>query len=266
MKKNQPHNLLFKIIGGISLSFGTIFLVPDAVDANVCSLENPSTISTDGCYKTPDRYVITIYEMGLCTSAPLSGTNFDDSTCTATLSSSDGIEVNAAAGTTATLSGGTSLRPPTGSYPHAYVKMKNTFGLKGTYELASSTWCSQSDGTATESAGCTATSFTQTLKSFDGSCSSPYDAEDAMAEESLTEGTMKARLTNNSYTTVTTCTATRLIGSLALNNPVVIADTTSGLEVQFTVTNSGMTVIPDGGGDDVSLFSSGPFQAVFNLY
>ena len=78
---------------------------------------------------------------------------------------------------------------------------------------------------------------------------------------------MRARLTNSSYVTATACDATHLVGALALNTSVVITDATAGLEVLFTVSNSGMTIIPtDSDGDVVGQFGGGPFQAVFSLY
>jgi len=128
-------------------------------------------------------------------------------------------------------------------------------------------YCSKSDGSADSTSGCTVANFTETLKSFGGSCSDPYEADDAKASESLTEGTMRARLTNSAYVTATDCDATHWVGALALNTSVVIEDSTAGLEVKFTVSNSGMTIIPtDSDGDVVGQFGGGPFQAVFSLY
>ena len=262
----KSQNYFLKLATGFGVCMSAFLLTPEPVDANVCSLDNPSSISSSGCYKTPDRYVVKILEMGLCTSNPLSGTDFDGSTCSATYTNTDGVEIDVAAGA-ATLSGGTSTRPASGTYPHAYVKMANTFGLKGSYELNSTTYCSQSDATADSTSGCTAENFTETLKSFGGSCSNPYDADDAKASEALSEGTMAARLTNSSYVTATACDATHLVGALALTNSVVIEDSTAGLEVKFTVSNSGMTIIPsDNTGTVVGQFGGGPFQAVFSLY
>ena len=262
----KSQNYFLRLATGFGVCMSAFLLTPESVDANVCSLDNPSSISSSGCYKTPDRYVVKILEMGLCTSNPLSGTDFDGSTCSATYTNTDGVEIDVAAGA-ATLSGGTSTRPASGTYPHAYVKMTNTFGLKGSYQLNSTTYCSKSDATADSTSGCTAENFTETLQSFGGSCSDPYDADDAKASEALSEGTMAARLTNSSYVTATACDATHLVGALALTNSVVIEDSTAGLEVKFTVSNSGMTIIPtDNNGNVVGQFGGGPFQAVFSLY
>ena len=262
--KSQTY--LLKLATGSGICMSVFLITPEPVNANICSLENPLSINAMGCYKTPDRYVVKILEMGLCTSNPLSGTNFDGSSCTATYTNTDGVEIDVAAGA-ATLTGGTSTRPASATYPHAYVKMANTFGLKGSYQLNGTTYCSKSDATADSTSGCSAENFTETLKSFSGSCSNPYNADDAKASESLTEGTMAARLTNSSYVTATACDATHLVGALALTNSVVIEDSTAGLEVKFTVSNSGMTIIPtNNSGNVVGQFGGGPFQAVFSLY
>ena len=95
--------------------------------------------------------------MGLCTSDPLAGTSIDSSdnvttdntisfsSCTPTFQSSSGSLVNLGGNATATLTG-TNFRPPTGTYPHAYIKIKNTFGLKGSYQINDTTYYSGSDG------------------------------------------------------------------------------------------------------------------------
>ena len=204
--------------------------------------------------------------MGLCTSDPLSGTDFSGSTCTATLSSSSGIEVDIA-GTTASLSGGTSSRPPNGTYTYAYIKMANTFGLRGSYKLNNTTYYSTSSGGVAQSGS--AANWTESLYDFNGgdSCSG---SPEYSASETLSGGVMKARLSNTSFVTSSACSgankASRLVGTFAPNTPITIADTTNGLQVEMTVTNSGMTVIPNNAGDEVSALSSGPFAPVFETY
>ena len=59
--------------------------------------------------------------------------------------------------------------------------------------------------------------------------------------------------------------STRLFGSFAPSSPVVIADTSQGLEVTFTITNRGMTIIPDGAGG-MQGFAGGPFSPSFSVY
>ncbi len=54
------------------------------------------------------------------------------SSCTPISRSLKGGLVNFDGNSTQTLTG-TNLRPPTETYPYAYIKIKNTFGLKGTF-------------------------------------------------------------------------------------------------------------------------------------
>lgn len=265
---------LLKIAAGVSICSATFVVVPTAAKAAECP--DSGTVSelsayTDGCYHTPTRYVVKVYEMGLCTSDPLSGTDYDGSSCTATLSSTGGSEVNLAGGATATLSG-TSSRPPVGTYEYAYIKIANTFGLKGSYKLGSTTYCSAAGGSIDSSSGCTPANWTETLLEFSGDGCSSASADDFKASESLSGGTMKARLVDDdSYVTSTSCggatNPTLLVGSFKPTTAINIAETTGGLEVSFKVTKSGMTIIPGGAGSTTVVgIGGGPFQPSFVLY
>ena len=53
------------------------------------------------CLHTPDQYVLTIYEMGLCTSDPVAAGNFNKSSCVETMISASGTEVDLAPGSAA---------------------------------------------------------------------------------------------------------------------------------------------------------------------
>lgn len=89
------------------------------------------------CLSTPDKFQITIFEMGLCTENPLTGVDennmtFNTSNCFPTMSSS---------GSTADLASTDSVSlpsmsaPPNGSYPFAYIKLSNQFGLNASYTV-----------------------------------------------------------------------------------------------------------------------------------
>ena len=138
--------------------FAALLNAPNQASANECPT-NPSSayFNTNGsCYITADVYKVTIYEMGLCLSDPLEGTYhndggqtftdyvIDESTCSPTYKNSNGLLVNLAEDGSQTLTGGTDIRPSAGSYPHAYVKIKNVFGLKGSYILGGTTYYSKS--------------------------------------------------------------------------------------------------------------------------
>ncbi len=226
------------------------------VQAQSACTENPTTFSS-ACRGTPDRYEITVYEMGLCTSNPLSSTNFDNTTCSSTLTSSSGVSADLAGSATQDLSSGVSTRPPNDTYGYAYIIISNDFGLKGNYTVNDVPYYSTSSGGADTSSP--SENWTETLNDFssDSSCTTTFN-------ETVSTGVISARLTDSSLTTTSdgTCGSERLVGSFAFTTPIVISEETKGLEVKFTVTNSGMTVIPNSG-SDVGSFSGGPFKPTF---
>jgi len=84
------------------------------------------------------------------------------------------------------------------------------------------------------------------------------------------KGTIKAVLATpnaaGTYVGDTACgNATRLFGNFKPTAPIIISDTTKGLQVTFTVTDRGMTILSDGS-NGVGGFSSGPFSPGFTLY
>ena len=93
------------------------------------------------CLGSPDRFEIAIYEMGLCTQNPISGTPkaFSKANCEVTMSTD---------GSTADLAGKTVTLPPAlgrptnATYTYAYIVILNEFGLKGSVSLNGSVYCS----------------------------------------------------------------------------------------------------------------------------
>ena len=95
--------------------------------------------------------------MGLCTSDPLAGTyinasdevvtdnTIDESTCTPSFKNDNGFEVDLAGGASQALTG-TNFRPPVGTYPSAYIKIKNQFGPKLIFDFYICTWISSNGG------------------------------------------------------------------------------------------------------------------------
>ena len=222
--------------------------------------------ATGACRGTPDRYEITVYEMGLCTSDPLSSGNYDSTTCTATFTSTGGTNANLAGGSSITLgssSSGGGVRPADGSYGWAYIIISNQFGLRGEYELTAGSgfpgvYGSDSTGNAVN--GGTPTDFTETLTNFD-----PSGACTPTAWENVGTGRLDAAIADSSLTTATSCTGvTRIIGSFAPSTPIVIDPATTGIQVTFSVTNNGMTLV-DGPGGSLASFESGPFSPSFTI-
>ena len=103
-------------------------------------------------------------------------------------------------------------------------------------------------------------------------CSGSPELAGAEVFTSAPAGTMKAVLAQVSggnlgtYTADSSCgSSTHLYGSFAPSSPVEITDKTKGLEVDFSITNRGMTIIPDGSGG-MSGFGGGPFAPRFSTY
>ena len=231
------------------------------------------------CTDTPDRFEITIYELGLCTAQPIktgSPRTFSRDDCVVTMTSS---------GSTADLANSTVTlpsmngRPASNTYTHAYIILTNTFGLKGSVTIKNGSgddlkYCpdtngDSSGGTTASSGFCTPQPHTEILNDFgDGSFSAyfPLDAEDGEMDGG---GKVSALLTGDdvNLTTATQASeAKRLIGVFETNsgNPVVINDQTNGLEMQLTVTDIGYG-IGFSGGEPVD-FGSQPFKPVFTTF
>ena len=273
-----------------SASFGFCILASfissnEKVNANTCESlfgDNPSSIN-DSCYITPSTYKIKVYEMGLCTSDPLAGTSIDsnddvvtdntisESSCTPTFQSSTGSLVDLGGNATQTLTG-TNFRPPTGTYPHAYIKIENTFGLKGTYQINRNTFYTSSDGSPVAEA--LHSEFDEDLMDFSNgkTCSGSPELAGAEVFTTGVTGTMKAVLAQVSggnlgtYTADSSCgSSTHLFGSFQPTTPVVVSDQTKGMEVNFSITGRGMTIFPDGSGG-MSGFGGGPFSPSFATF
>ena len=85
----------------------------------------------DFCLGSPDRFELVIYEMGLCTQNPITGSpkTFSKENCEVTMSSINGTTADLA-GKTVTLPPATG-RPANATYTYAYITILNEFGLKG---------------------------------------------------------------------------------------------------------------------------------------
>ena len=265
--------------------FGYLLNSSDKALANACE-ENPSSLDSV-CYITPDVYKVRIYEMGLCLSDPLEGTYrdnsgqqitdyaIDESSCTATFKNSNGSLLNLAGGSSQTLSGGTNIRPSAGSYPHAYIKIKNVFGLKGSITVDDITYYSKADG-ASDTSATNYAEWDMTLVDFDkGSECEPLEENRWMAVSETfntgVTGTLKGVLANvtgetYSVTSQANCgSSTRIFGAFSPTNPVVISNDTQGLEVRFTITERGISVIPNAPLGPIR-FQSGPFTPSFTTF
>ncbi len=244
------------------------------------------TEGSDGmCYGTPDKYYITIYEMGLCTEAPVqssSSTVSDTATSGFATTDFDTIDkssctVTTAGSTPGDLAGSSSFnltsgaRPASGEYSYAYIELGNDFVIKGEYAFTdgSTTTTYYSNGTESGSTNVTSTTgsdytaeeFTETLTGFGGGEECVH-----VGREQFTGGSSNGWLTavvTDGTTVQTSCgsSVSRLFGMSQPDTAFTVSDSVTGMEVSITVTNSGMSVIGDGGGGGIDQLGSGPFKA-----
>ena len=271
--------------------------MPQRVEAQATMLDCPAsgTISLEeleanfggSCKGTPTVYGLTFYEMGLCQSDPMASGTLDRAAggCFATFENASG-EYHDIAGASVTLGSdeGTE-RPGDGTYNVAYVIIANQFTLEGSYaftansagaaapftNLAGATYASNglttpnAPGDPTNiTAGGTPTTFTELLTSFAGSTTCDPDWA-----EPQNNGTLNAYIASGSIssglTTDTSCStsASTIVGALVLNSPITIDSATTGLQVDFSVTNNGMSIFSQN--DGPGGFGSGPFSATFTV-
>ena len=226
----------------------------------------------DFCTGTPDRFELSIYELGLCTSNPITGTpkTFSKTNCVETMVSTSTVgEIADLASSTVNLPS-SAERPAENTYTYAYIVIKNTFGLKGSLKINDGSggvhqYCSTSDGTSTDpAASCTPVNHTETLSSFND----PNFSPDFGPAELPTGGEVSAILTDRFLVRATAGGVERLIGVFATNagNPVVINDSISGLEVELQVTDGGYGIIFNTSTGDVADFGSMPFKPIFTTF
>lgn len=256
--------LLSSLVLGASIGTALAVSAPARAQSACPPSGTASSLPAGGCKGTPSRYEIVVYEMGLCTSDPLASSSFDNSSCTATLIDTSGITADLAGGASVSLgSGSGGDRPADGTYSHAYIIIANTFGLNISYTLGGTTYVSTTSAGAATSGS--AANFTETLTTF-GDPSGPCTPN---ANESVGGGTLKAIVATGTLTPASACTGvSRIIGSFEPTTPITIDADTTGLNVTFSVTNNGATIMGnqmDGSGTAVGGFGGGPFSPTFTV-
>ena len=240
------------------------------------------------CTHTPDRFEITIYELGLCEEEPFTSSNkfFNRSTgkCTTTMISSGTVADIASATVSLPAMNG---RPANGEYQYAYIIIKNEFGLRGSLTMddgSGSTpktffqYCSDDEGVSTgQAASCTAKNHTEELDDFGDSDEDLENQELGYRDFFPTSGDyedmgnnegVSALLVKDDLSQAGDRLATRkLIGLFksAPSNKVKITNSTNGLEMQLTVTDIGYGVAFDGNGEPED-FGSMPFKPIFSTF
>ena len=286
--KSLAKKLLTKTITG----FGAVsfLVIPNSIKASELNMPTcPASGSANAnfnyigtqqngfCLFTPEKYELTIYEMGLCTSHPITGTTgnltYDKSSCITTMSSTSGQTVDLAGGNAlANLPSGE--RPPSNSYDYAYILISNNFKLKGSYELNNgTTYYSKPAEDEFGAYGAADSSLSEAQEhnellddlGFGETWSGEMSAQTMsgggkvsailLQEDNLTKATGRGNVK-------------RLLGAFETNSgsPVVITDTTKGLEVSLIVTNSGYALMLNDTGNDIESFGSAPFKPVFSVF
>ena len=258
--------------------------------------DNGNAIDANGCAIAPDLYTLTIYEIGVCTAAPTAPTITDASdfsTCTTIFTNEAGAVTDISVNTSIDLDASIDL--PFGVYGFGYVILSNTLGITkivnltrdstdpdvvldnagnpgqycwttgGTRYNSSSVWTADKDAAVRNFTECsntagTAQMYNEILDELgDGLPSTPtvYESESI----AVNDGSMNAYITTTAGLLASAQIEGRIQAVIALTTPLVISDSTSAIDVQFTANQAGQPVIvgPAGGLQMLGI-GSGPFS------
>ena len=264
----------------------------NATEVYIRNLDSSDT-SYGSCQTTPDKFELTMYEMGLCTSDPISGSAgskiWDKSTCVTTMIDSSGVTVDLAPGSSSSKTAAlpsSETRPPSGTYTHAFILLSNVFGLRGSYTFSNGTryystpGIDQQDNTPyglPVAGNAAAQDHTDVV---DAVGSDPYPMEMTPVAFPASQGGGKVsallfkecdHISNQCIGTspkaASAVEAKRIFAVFETNAgvPVVISDDTTGLEVELSVKNAGYTMGVDAG-SGVTYFGSAPFLPKFTTF
>ena len=223
------------------------------------------------CRFTPLKYEVAIYEMGVCTADPMTGTEFNRALCTATFTATDTSNgdvqdmVKTLDGTISLT--GTSSRPGTGTYGFPYVIIGNTVTVRGEFENGGTTYYGLANGSV-DTTGPSA-DLGSALKTFGPSsaCDGTYtgaSASNGTIDAYLTDTALDKKSGGGDYNGSDGCTGiTRLVGLMKLNTPVTITNNTIEFKFTFNIRNFGSQFIETGGNNIPDLISQGPFGGFF---
>ena len=274
---------------------------PDPGSANATLTYINNTLDGE-CLHTPDQYKLTIYEMGLCQSDPVSTGIFnkDDNNCVQTMLSSEGTEVDLAPGNSSSKTASlpsASTRPANGNYTHAYILLSNGFKMKGSYQLADGTtyyskeltdrWGAYGAADSSISASEEHTDLVDNMyfgedeNGWDGVMSATDMPGGGKVSALLLKECVDDTCVGSSAVATSQGEVKRLLGVFETNSgsPVVISDATTGVEVELIVkadfsdpANSGGGYLligwdqGDGNGFDLRMFGSAPFKPKFTTF
>ena len=246
-----------------------------AVDPECRNLNLPTTITGenqinggDGCYKTPDSYIVKAYKLGLCPvgSNPLSSTTFDPSACSVIWEDSSGEEANLVDSDgnaeSFTLDSTNATKPPNGDYGFAFVVIDPTIKLKASIVLDGETWVTTTDYESTDVNPLNNTQYSWGANSGSAELAEIRTGylETSAGNACYTDGIVVDNKTihaafvdsdentvvsiqqlsaNDGGTTNSSCEASFIVGVQELNTPITITDETSTADLSFLTTNNG---------------------------
>ena len=233
--------------------------------------------AADYCYTEPTYYGITAYEMGVCTTnpaAPTTASTFDTSTCEVVFQSTAGSLVEVQNGVTSPLTG-TVSRPPNGTYTYGYMRLNNTFLIKGSVDFGaahgviSNRYCTSPTATTDNETGATGT-CSATAGATPGTVSTEltdFSGGDSSNLTSYTVGNLTAYLLDSNQFLATAAETTQagaegLLGIQQFTSAITISDDTVSMDASLKV-SQGMTISVLGA-NSVG-FDSGPFEVVMTV-
>ena len=263
--------------------------------------DDGNAIDANGCAIAPDLYTLTIYEIGVCTAAPTAPTITDASdfsTCTTIFTNEAGSVTDISINTSIDLDASIDL--PFGVYGFGYVILSNTLGITktvnftrdstdpnvvldnadiqnpgqycwttgGTRYNSDSDWTVDKDLVAREFMECsdiagTAQMYSEILDELGDGPGGEFPTPSIYESESIAvnDGSMNAYITTTAGLLASAQIEGRIQAVIALTTPLVISDSTSAIDVQFTANQAGYPVIvgPNPGLTIVGI-GSGPFS------
>lgn len=212
------------------------------------------------CSTTPKVMEIKFYELGFCTGDPLSGNNFDNSTCEKSWVSTSGETIDLATFNYTGLTSGLTYKVPSQKYDYAYVVFDPSWVLKGEVYFSGTTYYTDKFGRVTTTAA-DYDKFPMRLTNIGGVCSSYSDITNY--------GPVQARLTDNSLTTADTSgkclSATRMVGSVDLNTPLIVTDNVKAYQLTWIIKDMGIEATDYGYFNGPGEWKGGPFVPNFTL-
>ena len=271
MQKQSILKNLFRFTLTASFIYPLIKTLPvESLDA--CPESNTATsldsYITNGCYITPSKLKVTFFEIGFCTSNPLATGSFVSNSCSKSwdTNSTQGYQTDLGKKVFEQFTGNVYV-VPNGTYTHAYAIMNNKWQYEGQYKIKNGdTYYTASNGSVTTNIASYAT-WEDDISNLVGE-ESPSTCFDYSMNTS--NGAVSAVLADSSLVTATntsTCnSATRVIGSVALNSAVKMTDSVNGYQLEWKITNTGLGITTTNTGDIVpQSFRGGPFTPKFTL-